>query len=304
MLQAPRVRTPANVTLFFRVQEEDSAGLAGLTTSNFEISEDGQRISTFEAKPLILPKPGRFSNHTALVLDLSGSILGSGNLEAVKSAAQSFVTTVVPASADGSVQVGIWWFDGAAELHQLVPYTSSQPTLLNGIATVNSNLSNDNSTNLYGAVISAVASVRQRVTADKAQGIFSAGSVVLFTDGADQAGRRTEVEAVSAINSARSDVAVYTVGLGGEIREPTLRALGPDGFEFARQLDQLVESFTRVATKINNDANSFYILEYCSPKRQGQHTLEIEVRFGRRKGSATANFSAANFAGGCTVTAG
>src|SRR5690606_10736823 len=129
-----------------------------LQTSNFTIYEDGVPISQFEAEPLILPKPGRFTSHTALLLDLSGSILESGSLEAVKESAESFVRTVVPPTQNGSAQVGIWWFDGAAELHPLVPYTNDQTTLLTGIEGIDESISADNSTNLYGAVIDGVAS--------------------------------------------------------------------------------------------------------------------------------------------------
>jgi hypothetical protein len=293
------VAPPANVTVTFRVDDFDGRGVPGLTVSSFDILEDGNLISTFEAERAILPRPGRFTSYTAVLLDLSGSILKNGSLSTVKQGAVEFVNTVVPSTPSTEVQAGIWWFDGAANLHTLVPFTSSRTALVAGIQSLTESLSNDNSTNLNGALIAGADSVAMRTTADQSLGIASTGAVVLFTDGTDQAGRKTEAEALAKVQGLKNAVNVYTVGLGGEIREESLRNIGKDGSEFAKDLSQLVASFTAVGQRVRDKANSFYVLQYCSPKRAGIHNLRIVARHGRHEGWTETTFNANGFGGGC-----
>lgn len=300
---ATTVAQPAKVTVSFKVDDKDGNGVPDLKTENknFNIYEDGVLVSTFEAKPVILPKPGRFTSYTVILLDLSGSILLSQSLPGVKSAATKFVSTVVPESPSADVKVGIWWFDGAAALHTLVPFTSSRDTLNAGIASLDGSLSNDNSTNLNGAMVAGIDTAFSHAGADKAKGITSVGSVLLFTDGTDQAARVPESTVLARINTVRPTVKLYTVGLGKEVNRGTLDAFGPDGSFQAVDPASLATEFGRAAQLVKNNANSYYQLQYCSPKRAGSHDLRIEAIFGDARGSLDTKFSAEGFTGGCTA---
>jgi Mg-chelatase subunit ChlD len=295
------VAKPANVTVSFKVDDETGNGVANLKTDNFNIYEDDAAISSFEAKPVILPKPGRFSNYTIILLDLSGSITQSQSLPAVKTAATKFVQTVVPDPASADVQVALWWFDGAAQPHILVPFTASRIALTTAIASLDGSMSADNSTNLNGAMVAGIDSAFERAAVDKAKNITSIGSVVLFTDGTDQAARVTETTVRTKIANTRGVVRVYSIGLGREVSANVLDAYGPDGYFQASDPAALADKFTLAAQRVKDNANSYYQLQYCSPKRAGTHELRIEAVFDKARGSLRTTFNADGFGGGCTA---
>ncbi|MBW3628174.1 MAG: VWA domain-containing protein [Gemmatimonadetes bacterium] len=302
-LASREVRKPANVSMLFQVTTSAGKPVPGLTVEDFTIYENDEPISRFEAARAIVPKPGKFVSRAVLVLDLSGSVLNAGSLPALKDAARSFITATLPASGGSDADAGIWWFDGAAELHQLSGFSNNRTALLAAIDKIAPGLSKDVSTNLNGAVINAVALAADKSAEDKRRGLISSNAVVIFTDGTDRAARRTDQEALNAVAKNKADVSVYTIGLGSEIRESSLRAIGIDGFVSARGVTELSGAFSAVGASIRAEANSYYLLEYCSPKRAGTNTVKVEVAREALSGSLATTFSAAGFGGGCTVPA-
>ena len=303
-LESREVRKPANVSILFQVRTSDGTPVPGLAVEDFTIYENDEPISAFEAVRAIVPKPGKFVSRTMLVLDLSGSVLNAGSLPALKQAARSFVTATLPVSATNEAEVGIWWFDGAADLHPLSPFTNDRADLLAAIDAIDASISRDNSTNLNGAVISAVQMAAERGREDARRDVISANAVVIFTDGTDRAARRSEQDALQVVTQNREEVSIYTIGLGSEIREASLEAIGVNGFVSARNVDELTGAFGAVGGNIRDEANSYYLLEYCSPKRAGTNTVKIQAAQGALSGSLATSFSAAGFGGGCTVDAG
>jgi uncharacterized protein YegL len=298
-LRSIEVRTPSNVTVLLKAETSEGDPLAGLTINSFEILENGEPISQFEAPRAFVPKPGKFVSRTFLVLDLSGSVVAT-TLPDLQNAARVFVNSTLPAGAPlGESEVGIWWFDGAAELHPLAPVSDERGPLLTAIDDIDAGMSADISTNLHGAVIDAVRLAAASAAEDERQEIISSNAVVIFTDGTDRAARRTEAEALATVAANDQTVAVYTIGLGGEIRAESLEAIGTDGFFAPASVGELVGAFEDVGARIQNEANSFYFFDYCSPKRAGDHRLTIEAVQGSRSGSITTTFSASGFGGGC-----
>ena len=61
------------------------------------------------------------------------------------------------------------------------------------------------------------------------------------------------------------------------------------------------DTFNEISEKVSERANSFYLFEYCSPKRDGsgENNLAIEVTNGSRNGAVQTKFSANGFTGGC-----
>ncbi|MFT7151205.1 MAG: hypothetical protein ACI82Q_003083, partial [Nonlabens sp.] len=74
------INLPSNVSVFFRVEDGAGNGVAGLNEDDFLIYENGSVISEFEATRKIQPNEQVFDYHITLMLDLSGSVLGSENL--------------------------------------------------------------------------------------------------------------------------------------------------------------------------------------------------------------------------------
>ncbi|MGB3151682.1 MAG: hypothetical protein WBB27_13565, partial [Maribacter sp.] len=187
---------PGKVSIFFRVSDTDGNPVSGLNADQFTIYEQGRNddcfntISTSESFARISPNAQIFSNNTLLILDLSNSVLDS-SLEELKIASTSFINNVMPAAAQESFQMAIYWFDGEDELHLLNELTPSRQDLIAAIDGITDDISSDPSTDLYGAVIKSTDIASNLIRETTAGGKIGAASVVIFTDGTDQASRFT-----------------------------------------------------------------------------------------------------------------
>ncbi|MEP0263478.1 VWA domain-containing protein [Dokdonia sp.] len=297
---------PSKVSVFFRVTDNEGNGVPGLNPSNFRIFEQGRNdacfneISSSESSAEISPNSQIFINNTILVLDLSNSVL-SANLQELKDASISFITNVVPSIPTNSFQMGIYWFDGEDVLHELQSPTSSATVLEDAINSITTDISNDPSTDLFGAVIKSTQVAEDLITNATAQDVFGAASIVIFTDGTDQAARFTQQEAQAAVNNASENISFFTIGLGDEIDENTLSQIGTSGSVFATDSSELETVFNQVSNNVANQANSFYLFEYCSPKRDGSgmNNLVIQALSNDRTGVVEASFDATGFGSGC-----
>lgn len=297
---------PGKVSIFFRVSDTDGNPVPGLRADQFTIYEQGRNddcfntISSTESSARISPNSQIFSNNTLLVLDLSNSVLSS-SLNELKQASVSFIDAVMPAVPSESVKMAIYWFDGENKLHLLNELTSSRVELSAAIDAITDDISNDPSTDLYGAVIKstdiATDLIRESTAGDK----IGAASVVIFTDGTDQASRFTEDAALRKVNEANSNISFFTIGLGGEIDTEVLSDIGKTASVFAQNKEELEDTFNDISEKVSERANSFYLFEYCSPKRDGsgENNLAIEVNNGSRQGAVQTKFNASGFTGGC-----
>lgn len=297
---------PGKVSVFFKVSDADGSPVPGLTAEQFTIYEQGRNdacfntISKSEANSRISPNSQIFSNNTLLVLDLSNSVLSS-SLEELKTASVSFVNNVMPATEQESVKMAIYWFDGEAELHELNPLTSSKAELTAAIEGITADISEDPSTDLYGAVIKST-DIASNLLAESTEGDkIGAASVVIFTDGTDQASRFTQEAAQEKVDTANPNISFFTIGLGAEIDSQVLMDIGKTSSVFAGNKDELETTFKDISDLVSQRASSFYLFEYCSPKRDGSGTnnLAIQVEKGNLSGAVQTQFSADGFTGGC-----
>jgi uncharacterized protein YegL len=305
-IQEQYTTLPGKVSVFFRVSDTGGNPVPGLTANQFTIYEQGRNddcfntISTSESSARISPNSQIFSNNTLLVLDLSNSVLSS-SLEELKLASTSFIEAVMPATASESVKMAIYWFDGEDELHLLNELTSSRVELTDAVDGITDDISNDPSTDLYGAVIKSTDIASDLVKVSTADGKIGAASVVIFTDGTDQASRFTEEAALKKVNQANANISFFSIGLGAEIDTEVLTAVGKTASVFATNKDELERTFRDISEKVSERANSFYLFEYCSPKRDGsgENNLAIQINTGSRQGAVQTKFSANGFTGGC-----
>ena len=124
---------------------------------------------------------------------------------------------------------------------------------------------------------------------------------MVFTDGTDQASRYTEKAALGAVKEANANISFFSIGLGAEIDTQVLSEIGKTFSVFAGNAEELEKTFNDISIKISERANSFYLFEYCSPKRDGSgdNNLAIQVVDGNRQGAVQTKFSAEGFTGGC-----
>ena len=82
-----------------------------------------------------------------------------------------------------------------------------------------------------------------------------------------------------------------------------MRKIGTDSSVFAEDSDSLTAKFEEIAQVIHDESNSFYLFEYCTPKRHGSgiNDLIIKVNDGNRAGEKATNFDAEGFESGCSL---
>ena len=297
---------PGKVSILFKVSDNLGDPVSGLTANQFTIYEQGRNddcfntISSSESFARISPNSQIFNNNTLLVLDLSNSVLQS-SLEELKTASTSFVNNVMPSPASDSFKMAIYWFDGEDKLHLLNDLTSSSSELTGAIDGIDENISNDPSTDLYGAVIKSTAIAEELLDNSTQNDNIGAASVVLFTDGTDQASRFTEESALNAVADASRNISFFSIGLGAEIDVEVLDAIGKTASVVASNAAELEATFNQISARVSELANSFYLFEYCTPKRDGsgENNLVIQVTEGSQQGAVQTSFSANGFTGGC-----
>lgn len=293
---------PAKLSVIFTVTDTLNEPVTELTCRDFFLFEDSTRISTHESAFRVQNHPQDLHLSTLLLLDLSGSIAGS-DFDSLKISTHSFIRNLFQNTKRSNLSMAIYWFDGAEQIHSLVSFTSDTSQLQNAVAGLNPGMSTDHATNLNGALVAGTKLIKNEVKKKRA-GMMPHGALAIFTDGIDSAARVTPQEAQSAVDTCGPGVAVYTIGLGGEIDSTRLRAFGKNGFAFAGSIAHLQQNFEATATRIQSRLRNRYLLEYCTPKRNGRHTLTIKAHLPSKHelyGAITLSFPAQGFSGGCSL---
>ncbi|MEW5741332.1 MAG: VWA domain-containing protein [Myxococcota bacterium] len=310
---------PSKVSLLFKVDTCGGEPVSGLDATHFTLTEDGRAVSAFESQVRVQPKGERFVMDSLVLLDLSGSVLRSGDFDALAAAAKRYVSAVLEGD---SQRVAVMTFDGRASPQLVVDFTGDAATVLAGLdglsapeCRANVDCAGlpdrrtcagwrcvDDSTNLNGALVAGLATLEGRLALKDVP--WRDAALVLFTDGTDQAARLLPAAALEAVRSSRAHV--FTVGLGGEVDEVALRAYGRDGYFPVARAAELDAAFSSIAARVNGLANRFYLLEYCSPKRSGKHVLKVLATVPRDQqppliGGLSREFDADGFGSGCEL---
>jgi hypothetical protein len=315
------VSLPSRVGWLFKVDTCAGEPVSGLSAAQFEIFEDGKKVSAFESQQRVAPKGERFRLYSVVLLDLSGSMLRSGEFAKVQASAGRYLDEALSAGGDGH-RIALMTFDGREQPQVLVNFTSELAALRSGLASLSVSECQassecarftdrrtcagwrcvDDSTNLNGALVSTLSTLKGELDSSDVQ--WRDGAVVLFTDGTDQASRVS----ASAVERAvlTSGQHVFTIGLGGEVDEQSLQTLGKDGYWPVARSEELDAAFVEIAGRVASLANRFYVLEYCSPKRSGAHTLKVTATIdtpdqGKLVGSLSGQFDATGFSSGCEL---
>lgn len=279
---------PNNVWVFFTVQKGKEP-VGGLAAGDFEIYEDDELVSKFESKQTIQNPEVAAVMYTALLIDMSGSVTESGQVNELVDAAKQFSERV------GKTQkVGVYAFDGSDKLRPVVPFTETPGSVQGGLEGLRSYKSKDPSTNLNGAVVMGLAELHKALDQDKKPLKF--GTLVVFSDGSDRAARVTHEQVKEEIK--KKDYAGYelfAIGVGGEINKDQLSDIGRDGTELATDRAKVKDGFEKVAERIEAHTKRFYLLSYCTPARSGDHKVRIVAKSKEGKGSLEYAFSASGF---------
>ncbi|MDB4932226.1 MAG: hypothetical protein JWM10_4710, partial [Myxococcaceae bacterium] len=294
-----RTVSPSGVAMFFAAEDCLGRPLTDLAATDFVVREDGIALGS-EASATLITRVGP-QVFVSLVLDLSAST--NAFLPQLTAAAAQFITTLQTVR-HLPVQIGLQVFAGEAGLTEWQAPTVDTARLLarlDALATYHP--ADPGSTNLYGATIAALgrqATAEAAFRARNAGGAFTTGYVVLFTDGGDTAGLRTQADAVAAVRGSADRT--LAVGLaGGDSMPAVLSALAPGGVLTAPDASTLAREFDALASRIAAEFRALYLLGYCSARRAGEHTVTVSVAGGTTAPAASYGFSAAGFGPGCTA---
>lgn len=285
---------PSNVAAYFKV-EADKEPIGGLTADKFKIYEDGQLVSEFESKQVILNPEVAASHYTMLLVDLSGSVSESGSVDTVVDAAAAFAERVVK-----SQRVGVYAFDGCGKLHPIAPFTSPGGAA-GAVRSFKGYKPDDPSTDLHGAVVKGIAELDSSLS--RAPHPMRFGTLVVFTDGTDRAGRVSRDDMEKALDETGYEV--FAIGLGAEMKDSELKRIGKTGTAKAEDKEAVLKAFDTIAQRIEASTRAYYLLSYCSPSRAGKHKLRIEAEAptedgkSKRSGSFETEFDASGFTHGC-----
>jgi hypothetical protein len=259
------VRRPSNVAVYFTVDTRGGEPVANLTPEDFHIYEDGQPVSLLESKQTILQPEVAAIHYTLLLVDMSGSVVDSGDMPALVQAASSFSDRVGPYQ-----KVAIYAFDGSPHVTPIVGFGGN---VRSGIHALSTRRPRDPSTNLNGAVIEGVKVLNHQMEIAPVPLRF--GTLVVFTDGTDRAHRANPDDVTKALDSAGFET--YVIGVGQEVDRGQLSKIGRSGTYASQNRADIQKGFDDVATRIEASSKRYYLLSYCSPSRAGQHEVEIEA---------------------------
>jgi Ca-activated chloride channel family protein len=265
------------VTVYVAVTDVDGDPL-GVDPSRIQLLENGQAIA-----PDQIQGAGEVDPLTVLLaMDISGSMLYVGKLEAAKTAAKLFVEQLRPAD-----QVGLLTFQ--TEIDYVQPITADREAILSAI----DGLEAAEDTAMYDALLQGI-EILKEVKGRKA--------IVAITDGLDTVSASKPEEVLAAIGP--SGLSISTIGLGDpeqDLSEKT--ALDVEALEYLADgaggvysyaSDQ--ESLSRIYQSYAVAFKSEYQLTYTSPSalRDGvNRALSVRLLVGSAVDSSLSGASGA-----------
>jgi hypothetical protein len=281
------VRKPSNVAVYFTVETRGGAPVANLTPQDFQIFEDGQPVSILESKQTILQPEVAAIHYTLLLIDMSGSVVDSGQMPALVQAAATFGDRVGPYQ-----KVAVYTFDGSPHV---TPVVSFGGNVRGGVNALAARRPRDPSTNLNGAVIEGIRVLSQQM--EHAPVPLRFGTLVVFTDGTDRAHRASPDDVTRALDGAGFET--YVIGVGQEVDGSQLRRIGRSGTYASQNQADIQTGFDEIAARIEASSKKFYLLSYCSPSRAGEHEVQIQANGAGSSGRLGYRFNASGFGPTC-----
>jgi len=275
---------PAGVRTVFQLSDCAGAPIPDLKSEEVTVLLDDEGIQSEGDVAPVLTQEVDFRLSTMLLLDLSYSIVENGNLQPMLDAARAGAHALV---AQGH-RVAIYQFAGPPYFGEVQGFTTDVVALdaaLDGLATT----PGFGTTDLYGSIEKAVEVLDDEQSVD----VLSSETLILFTDGTDEAMVSTADAALEAIEAG--DLNVFTVGLGGDVDQEELLAIGKDGFEWAENAADLVAAFEAITQHVVDLAHSYYLLGVCSPRVGGWREMTIIVTRGTSTGSVDVTYNADGF---------
>ncbi len=266
---------PSVVSVLFQARDKNNIPIESLTASDFQIKEDDEPLPANEsASELIGREFLPYVLDTMVMLDISSSIRIS-DLANMKQAVNELIRD--PATGNSRLfsgqRVAIYAFNDS--VMRIKDFSTSPAHIVNALEAITLPIS-ITPTDLYGAVEFAINLWQPGESINN----IHDGVVILITDGTDTAGRSTLSDTLSAIDNKK----VITIGVGEDINEDVLEQIGTAGSFSIESFAELSPVLSGIRESLRRYANSYYHLQYASPKRAAEgkvgnsdHEFEVSV---------------------------
>jgi hypothetical protein len=150
--------------------------------------------------------------------------------------------------------------------------------------------------NLNGAVYQGLHSLRDRLK--EATTAQKSAILVIFTDRGELANSVSPETLKQGLKETPAQI--YVIGTGEQVHREELTALGRSGTFLSNNPQAFKKGFVEIAQKLTSTTDGRYVFSYCSPKRKGNHKVEVEAVTTKQRGRIMFKFNADGFTAGCT----
>jgi hypothetical protein len=285
---------PANIAVYFSVDTKSGEPVSDLQPASFRIFEDGKLVPAAKGKRQLLDPKIVEARYTLILLDMSGPVVDEEYLPDMVSGAAKVAEA---ASRDGQVAISV--FDGEAEVVEMLGFGA--PGGREAMAAVRKFRPRSRSSNLYGAIQQSVETLQHQLA--NASAAHRYGTLVVFTDRTDLA-HKVAAEAFRKSLEA-TPLSIYAVGVGAGVDGADLGRWAKAGVFVSKEGKDTAKGFAEIARKLGAASANHYVLSYCTPKRKGEHELQIVVDTGEEgggdSGKLTYRYNAEGFTSGCSA---
>jgi hypothetical protein len=246
----------------------------------FKILEDGTDVEdNVESYATVVPKP--VESYVAIALDVSDSITDSEDLPALTVPLKEFVASLKPGAGEPDVNMAVYIFGKNVE--EWIGWTTDLDSIVDKLTQLETSpqsvvdIVGGGSTALHQAVERAIHEadrirlLRHRVTNG---GVLGTGTVVVVTDGDDQAGPENPPSGLISTTLSQ----LISIGIGHEIDHgEILDEIGRDGSFLSPEPEDWATAFAEITERVEQYPQRSYLLGYCSPATTGSPTVEITV---------------------------
>jgi hypothetical protein len=281
---------PANVAVYLDVKDNVGRPIPGLAEKNFRVYEDGKLVTTGKGKRVLLEPKMFDSRYVLLLVDLSGPIVDSEDFPELANAIGGFVDHV---GATHEIAVGA--FDGNDAVVPFLGYAGTAETK-KVIDAMRKFRPRSRNSNVNGAVYQGLHSLRDRLNEPGAA--QKKAILVVFTDRGELAHSVSPETLKQGMKDTPADI--YVIGVGEGVHRDELAAIGRSGTFFSNNPKKFKDGFAEIGNKLTAETDGRYVFSYCSPKRKGNHRVEVEAVTAKDRGRLMFKFNADGFTGGCT----
>jgi hypothetical protein len=284
-------QTPSNVAVNLSVGSKSGDPIVGLQPDNFRIFEDGKLVPEEKAKRMLLDPKMAEAYFTVLLIDLGGPITGSQDFPELVRQVGDFMHEL---RKTNTLIVSL--FDGRDDLRTVLePDETDTKAALDRIRRYRPE---ERKSNVNGAVLKGLAILDREMA--KSTAAHTSGNLVVFTDRGDEAGKVPAEELEVALDKTPADV--YVIGVGPGIKRPELGKIARTDAFYSTDPKEMGTGFTHLSKHLAVVAEGHYLISYCSPKRKGEHDLEIEISTEKEHGLIKHHYSADGFTKGCSAS--